>query len=291
MYNMSTDFDVIIPVSEKDILIVKRNIIYIGKNINPSCIYLIMNKAFHHYYSMKFCVKNKVVVLDESQLIEGLNYSHVALLKGSSAGWYLQQFIKMGFSLSKYAKRYYLIWDADTIPLRPISFFNETSLFFTPKTEYYEPYFVTIKKLLGLSKLVDYSFIAENMLIDSNIMRDLIETISKSDVFGESWYDKVLNATNDGGDFSEFETYGTFVMAKYPGTYRKRTLNTFREAGYIDGRCLKDRLMHKMAKDYDTISLELYHKPLFPRNILCIALRCWVLVLAKSLLLIQKLES
>ena len=42
------------------------------------------------------------------------------------AGWYVQQYIKMQFA--RFTKdEYYLIWDSDTIPLKPVELFDEAS--------------------------------------------------------------------------------------------------------------------------------------------------------------------
>ncbi|GHT31135.1 hypothetical protein AGMMS49574_12370 [Bacteroidia bacterium] len=189
-------------------------------------------------------------------------------------GWYLQQFLKMGFALSPYSKEQYLIWDADTFPLKPLHFYEKGKFIITPKTEYHTPYFKTTHAILGLDKMADYSFIAEHMIIDSNIMKQLIDAIMQSKVPGATWYEKIINAIDvkDGHEqakfaFSEFETYGTFCLQYYPGIFETRSLNTFREAGKLYGRGVTRKQLISLSKQYDTASFEVRYSPSFPRNI------------------------
>ena len=63
----------------------------------------------------------------------------------SSAGWYYQQFLKMAYC-NHCDNEYYLTWDADTIPLRPISMFHSSGApYLFTKTEYMASYFKTLK--------------------------------------------------------------------------------------------------------------------------------------------------
>lgn len=115
---------------------------------------------------------DNVLFIDEDNLLLGLskraieeyillNNSHLF----SKKGWYLQQFLKMGFAMSEYSEDYYLIWDADTLPVRKIDFFHDNKVLFCLKDEYHIPYFDTLKKIIGQSKAISQSFIAEHMMI------------------------------------------------------------------------------------------------------------------------------
>lgn len=138
------------------------------------------------------------------------------------------------------------------------------------KTEYNPNYFKTIKKLLGINKQTKGSFIAEHMLFSTDIVRELIEKISKSNVDGENWMQKIINAC-DASDpmpgFSEFETYGSYVLATHPDSYAMRHLNTFRYGGYIRGRQISDKMLKKISFDIDTMSFELGMNPALLANI------------------------
>lgn len=271
-------FDVIIPVAFKDYFFLERTIPYIIKNINPSSIFIITNIKKSRFISNKIKEEPICQILDEDKLISNLSYSlvkqylemHTSVAQRS--GWFLQQFIKMVFSLSPYCKcDYYLSWDADTIPLRRLSFFRDEHPLFSQKQERHIPYFETLFNLLHLKPFNDFSFITEHMVFKTSIMKSLIDEISNSHIKGENWVQKIINATNPQAHnpFSEFETYGNYCMTHYSGVYELRQLNTFRKGGYIAGRFISDKKLRFLAFDLDTISFELGDYPLFPLNILC----------------------
>ena len=233
---------------------------------------------------------SNVVLLDENILVEGLSYQNVhTVLKCYGAeritGWYFQQFLKLGFARTSYAKANYLSWDADTIPLSPIKFEEDSKLCFDCKKEYHEPYFTPIKRLLGLHKIIDESFIAEHMLFEKRIVEEMICKIeNQNDVTGNSWWKKILTScdySHSLNSFSEFETYGTYAYSKNPNKYKLRHLATFRKGGLINGRFISDRMLDKLSFDLDTISFELRDTPAFPLNIRCYIYRLWLKFITK----------
>lgn len=273
--------DIVICLASKDYKIVKKVIRACHSFLLQSStdvIYIITHCQNRRFFSQKWCAEYQVRILDEDTLVEGLNFDSVrqALAAHFSeetniyTGWYFQQFLKMGFALSSYAKDDYLIWDSDTIPLHKLSFKQSDKYLFTVKTECHLPYFDTMKRLLGFGKLYDRSFIAEHMPISTKVMRELIETIEKSDVEGNVWWKKIVNATSghDEQAFSEFETYGNFSVEYHPDMFTTRPLITMRTAGMLFGRGVTRRQLDLLQRmEYDTASFELRHIPAFPRNI------------------------
>jgi hypothetical protein len=95
--------------------------------------------------------------------------------------------------------------------------------FFTMKSEHHVPYFKTINVLFdgAIFKLTNKSFIAEHMMVDKDIMMEIIRKIeSNRKINGNKFYEKILYAIDDneiaGSGFSEFETYGNYVLKYYP---------------------------------------------------------------------------
>ena len=269
-------YDIIIPVASKDVAFVPRVVKYIRKNLKEAdTIYVISNIRNRKSLNGSLSVFDKCEFIDENNLLPGLDYRRVQELlwakdKSLSVGWFFQQFLKFGFGLTEFAQTYYLSWDADTLPLRDIPFFKDGHPLFTMKYEYNDNYFRTIERLIGIKKNTDFSYIAEHMLFNKEVMRNLIAEIEVSDIPGSNWIEKIINAGNyEAGKptFSEFETYGTYVHEKYPKLYLSRTLNTFRYGGFIHGRKIEDWILDKISFDTDTISFELGHEPLFPYNI------------------------
>ncbi|MBQ9487990.1 MAG: hypothetical protein IJU91_09365, partial [Selenomonadaceae bacterium] len=128
---------------------------------------------------------------------------------------------------------------------------------FNMKTEHMLPYFELIKKFFGDSlKFVESptpSFISEGMIMKASIMRELVEKMG-----GEDFWKNILNAIDapnlSGSGFSEFETYGTYLVNKYPQLYIKRQLSTLRDGGSIFRRILSFEELKLLP--YDTISFE-----------------------------------
>jgi len=182
-------------------------------------------------------------------------------------GWYYQQFLKM-----KYAQvcedEYYMVWDGDTIPCGPFSMFKEgTDIpFLDMKSEYHEPYFETLTKLLpGMYRCVEKSFIAEHMLMNCEIMKELIRTIEGNEAIkGKEFWEKAIYAVDPeklpSNSFSEFETYGTYVALKHPMAYRLRPWHSFRYGGeFFEQDEIDDIDLAWLKRDFFAISFEKMH--------------------------------
>ena len=138
------------------------------------------------------------------------------------------------------------------------------------KTEHHIPYFKTIDKLFckEVTKSINRSFIAEHMLINKDCMLDMLAKIENNKMLkGKAFYEKIMYAIdkNDiqASGFSEFETYGNYILKYYPHLYGMRTLRTLREgAAMINKNDIDDKVLKWISSDYDTVSFEKhpYHK-------------------------------
>lgn len=278
---MEEKFNVIIPVAYKDFAFLQKTIKYVAMNIKPQKIFVIIDKRLESYLPKGIRNDDLVEILDENNLIKNVSYESIRNLMvkhglpAKRTGWFLQQFIKLGFSFSAYCNtEYYLSWDADTLPLRPIDFFTQNGKpVFTKKKEHNQAYFDTLEKLLSFKKYADYSFIAEHMMFSKNVVAAMLNDIEHSSVNGVTWYEKIINATDSTNvnSFSEFETYGNFCLNHYPNMYATQVLNTFRKAGYIAGRFISDRKLNYMSFDLDTASFELGDYPSGIEKYFCFA--------------------
>ena len=267
-------YDIIIPLAKKDLSFVGRVVKYMRKNLpEAQIIYLITKKSFENKLR-NLTEQRDIVLLDEDSLYEGLSYNSVKELLASRnldtrrTGWYLQQFLEFAFGVSPYAREYFLSWDSDTIPLRHISFFDGDKPLFTMKTEYHKEYFLTMKNLLGIDRQTDQSFIAEHMMFNTKVMREIVEGFSAYNK-ENPWFKNVIDSlviTGRGNYFADFETYGSWCYAKHPGMYGTQQLNTFRRAGMIRGRKITDGQLAELSIDLDIASFEEYDAP-FPYNI------------------------
>ena len=135
----------------------------------------------------------------------------------SSIGWYIQQLLKLSALASIPKDQVALIWDADTVPLKKLTFESNGKLACYKGNEHHEPYFSTIERLLGLKKANKISYIAQCMPFRSSWARELFELIEeKNDCRWQEAVIKAIDFSRPSG-FSEYELLGTFVEYNYPG--------------------------------------------------------------------------
>lgn len=107
-------YDIIIPCVKYDIDFLPKVICYIRKNLSDAdIIYIITSKSNFKKLNTVLNLGNNLRVIDEDALVEGMSFLSLRkVLEPFGAerrtGWYLQQFLKMGFSLSKWCNKYYL---------------------------------------------------------------------------------------------------------------------------------------------------------------------------------------
>ncbi len=182
-----------------------------------------------------------VHLLDEDEVIEGITlpaiqkYLTTRSKPPARAGWYFQQFLKMSISRRPDLADHYLIWDSDTVALRALRFFDSDGrTLVNPKTEHLQPYFQLIRALLGIERQVNFSFISEHLMVNRTYMLELIGELSGDSPEGRLWPWRILDAIDDqhlaGSGFSEYETYGNFIAARHPDSFRCRPLQSTRNA-------------------------------------------------------------
>ncbi len=177
-------------------------------------------------------------------------------------GWYYQQFLKYAYAYMC-GDEYYMAWDGDTVPSKQFSMFSdEGTPYLDYKRENHEEYFKTMWKLIGMSKVIEPSFISEHMLFRCDLVKALIECIEANEaVEGDIWWEKILRAIRPEklleNSFSEFETYGTFVALTAPGAYRLREWHSFRYAAeFYEIDRITDRDYDWLSRDFAAASFE-----------------------------------
>lgn len=262
-------FVLVMPIKASDWYSARKALPLIRKNLHPRKIVVI--SAFELKGDLR--TYEDIVFVDENQLIPNMSFSTVKeTLKQAGgnprfAGWYLQQFLKLGFS-RMCEDDYYLVWDADMLPLNPISFFDKATgkPYFSIKREYVKPYFSTIRNLLNLKKSRNESFIAEHMLFKTELCKKmLMEFEANSDIAGNAFWEKCIFASAfDEGEqaFSEFETYGTYVDSLYPNAYELRKMKSFRCGKDFLGEAPSEEVLDWVAKDFDSVSFEHWSIPM-----------------------------
>ena len=216
---------------------------------------------------------DKLRFICEDDVIPGLSFDSVKELickygiEENRTGWYFQQFLKLGWALRDDSSHWYASWDSDTFPLKSISFFNQDDKpVFNIKDEYCPAYFETIMSIWQLKKNVPYSFISEAMIFNKEIVKELLIECN-TDLL--SFWKNILKAASNSSDkehgFSEFETYGTYVLAKHPGMYETRKITALRMGARAYGMNPSQADLWRASLKFETISFERWsrHIPVY----------------------------
>jgi hypothetical protein len=259
----NNNYDVVIIARKTDLDVAAQYFDRYYKNLCPQNI-VIITKITEKTGTL-FQNRN-VKIIDENKVLEGLTYETVRRINSVKTGWYFQQFLKMAYAyVCKHDQ--YLVLDGDTVPLTPLSFLTDDGKgVFLKKGEHFEPYFSMIDKLFEgkVIKEVDFSFIAECMLIKKNIMIEMIEKIeANNSLAGKTFFEKIVNAIDinglEGCDFSEYETYGSYVWKYHRDAYTSRRIRSLREAMKFFEALPEPYILDYLGRDYDTLSFEKKH--------------------------------
>ena len=195
-------------------------------------------------------------VRDENAMIPGMTIAELGRLPISGfprgAGWYFQQMLKYAFCFERPADDWYLIWDADTIPLRPMEFFDaQGRLIFTRSDEHHPAYFDTYERLFGSWAPHEYSFISQHMPVRKSRLREMLARIEARLPGGDNWAWKIMRTLPGEGInlFSEYETYGHYMKQWHADEIVVRSLPWLREGtracGFRPRRACLERLGDK----------------------------------------------
>ncbi len=261
-------FNAVTPVGPKHKKIATKTIQSLCRFSGASRIFVITSRDnFGFFRRRENRCERPISLVDENSVIEGLNLGHLQhylthkISDSYAAGWYFQQFLKMAACQLPDIGEYYLIWDSDTILLRPMIFFDRQGrVLVNPKTEFHEPYFRLTKRLLGWDRGVDFSFISEHFMVKTEYMQDLISAISGEFPGERSWVYAVMDSIGledlNRCGFSEYETYGNYIHFNYPDSYRCRHVKAWRNAASHFGLCPSRFDIHVLSKDYVFASFE-----------------------------------
>ena len=160
-----------------------------------------------------------------SQFLEPLEARLNSVGKINRLGWYLQQFLKLAALRESSHLERILLWDADTVPVRRLRFFTKTGslVFYPSRGEYHLPYFRAIDSLLGLDRLVGFSFVSQCFPITGSAVSQFWERIeSRSE--GSFWETLLAGVQwEEDSGFSEYEALGTFLTHVIPESIKQST--------------------------------------------------------------------
>ena len=205
---------------------------------------------------------------DESDFIPSMSLSQLRAAPlpffPRGAGWYFQQFLKYAFVDVSNEDDHFLIWDADTILLRPIDLFDEEGRpCYTEAEEYHQPYFETFRALFGEPAERTHSFISQHQLVNKSILRQMLLEIEANHPSSRGWAWAIIDNMKGQGSnlFSEYETYGHYLKLRYPGTFSTRTRQWTRKGGESIGLPPWRPWLQLLARHHDFAAFEATDSP------------------------------
>jgi len=253
-FNSSIKIDVLIPAIEKDLGTLPYVIDSIRKQVkHPVGKIMVVSPPSKRIQAL--CRRKSCIFINEKRVLPITKKDiHYQTKRTNRSGWLLQQLLKLaGGNLTR--QRYYLVIDADTILIRPHVFLVNGKTVFYCRNWSRPEYFRTYKKLLGTKPTASRSFVAHYMLFDKSKLSRLkykIEARNKT-----RWYWAIIKKTNKQSyaGFSEFETYGNFVKAHYPGHLVVRS--SLNKSFSSRPASLTRKRIIRLAQNYRSIS---FHK-------------------------------
>ena len=217
------------------------------------------------------CLGGTASVIAEDDFIPGMTPDELRKLPRpqfarfpKAAGWYFQQLLKLQFAFQNPEDDYYLIWDADTVPLRPLHFFDDAGrMLLTKAQEFHPEYFETYQRLFQEPANREFSCIAQHMVVQKSVAREMLEQIQQRIPGSENWAWKIMRHLPahrpDEGDncFSEYETYGHYLKNHYPDRVRFIERRWLREgAQFTNGWIPNAEHLQQLGQQYDYVAFE-----------------------------------
>lgn len=262
--NLDYKLDIVIPIKTELVsFAIERTIPSVLKNLKYHKIFILTKRQNFRIIEQHY--DQTLILVDEDQICNGLtieevkNYMSARIGSTWRAGWYFQQFLKFAMAWRNDLSNDYLVWDADAIALRPISFYTETGrIFVTKSKEHHIPYFICNEKLIGIQKQVPFSFISEHMVFSKKHVISLLNEIMKISpvIWWKIIMDQVDSKYLSGSGFSEYELYGNYVKYKDPNHFKERKLINYRGGTLLFGPDPDPRYLNFFSVFYDYISFE-----------------------------------
>lgn len=271
--NQPPAFDVLVSIGPQHLPVAPLTLRALDSFVDANRIWVLADAPVLTVLKTELSDREQFVFLDESALAQTISradvekYLEMRVGSDRRAGWYFQQFLKMGACCLPEMAPYYLIWDADTIPLQPMKFFDaQGRVLVQPGPKLHMPYFATIERLLGRAAMGEYSFVSEHLMVERATMERLLEAIDQRFPQTVRWTEAILASIDEEAlpfsGFSEFETYGDFALERDSSAFARRSLRVLREGTLIYGR--KPGwldLLDMMLCDLHFVSFEVWHNP------------------------------
>ena len=147
----------------------------------------------------------------------------------STAGWMLQQFLKLGVSARRGLSTWYLVVDSDMIFIRKHPVFTERGRAILYPGGFGRIYAQNVRRLIDIDMTTSWlgnTYVSHSMIMNKRHVRAMLNAIAgqhKSNNTIPAWVDSILQATIESPDptlaFSEYSSFSTYALNLYPRQY------------------------------------------------------------------------
>jgi hypothetical protein len=213
----SQNYDLFIPLIEKDELKLPYVLEHAIKNLNAKQIYI----CSPHNIKNKITNSN-IHYINDHDILDVPDKSFITF----RPNWTYQQFLKMFFKDSE--SEYYFALDCDTIILNSLELFdNNHPVWFYGWEQKHFPYFYHNRKFFNLNKTLPHTGIGDMGLFNKNITKSFLEYTNSATP--KDLLTKIGSHLNVVFHFSEYETYANFSNQYYPNLYKFKQLDQYQK--------------------------------------------------------------
>ena len=203
-------YDIVIVSHEKDFNNIKFIVEYAEKNLIFDSIHLILSerKEYGDLEHIKTLTKKSIYQHKETDVLK-VDKDRIKY----RPNWIYQMFLKMFQNVTK--NDHFLVIESDCIILNKLDFFEgDKTIFHLCRDQNNEPYFNFSKKVMGVGREYNHSFIAEFIMYDKKIIKDMILK-SGCDTF-DDFLELIYKHTDSNCYPADYELYGNFCFKYYP---------------------------------------------------------------------------
>lgn len=225
------NYDVVIPCAPKDYLKVQYCVhSLVNLRPNPFHIYIV-SKDKLNIPGTRWINEKEAIPIS----VEDIQYRR--------PNWIYQQILKMTQDFTESSE--YLCIDSDIVINRPLEVMDHHLLpnyFISSHKQNHEPYFDFMQKVWGLTKQVDFSFIADLTYFRKETLKELISS--------PEWLLEQCNKyLSDDCLIGEPEIYGNWLAKYYPGWYNTVDINVAMYGKYMPDLWTKTEIEDILAKE------------------------------------------
>ncbi len=167
----------------------------------------------------------KIAVVPETSYVDNETINRLSeIAPAARHGWYLQQLLKIAALKAGEGHDVNVIWDADTLPLRKMTFLDRDGcLIYRIGYEHHAPYFDQMLSMMGITKSLNASFIAQCFPAKSFWVNTFCQDLEQRS--GKNWQISIIEKINfeELSGFSEYEALGNYFLSKYPNEMKFST--------------------------------------------------------------------